>query len=160
MKNIVSILIAVLALTLGAQAQTFKAQPFVKGAATVALADNTSTNLPAAVYNDVALWANTDGTTPTVNITLTALATNASGSNTFTYVFRPISVSNYVDSVRLLTVTLANTNATLRTTLSTNVPADLIRGAKALRLVSVAVSDEGGNAAAITTGAWLTGFAP
>lgn len=160
MKHIL-ILIAILGLAFGASAQSYRPQPFIKGStSTIALADNTSTNLPASVYNDVSLWANPDGSVPSLNITLTALATNASGSNTFTFVFRPIHVSNYVDTVRLFTVTLPNTNSTLRTTMTTNVPTSLVQGAKSLRLVSVSTSDEAGNAAAITTGAWLTGFAP
>lgn len=159
-------LIAVLGLALATQAQELKPQNFLKASVgTLTLADNTSTNIPATAYNDAALWANKDGTPANVAVLVSVVATNAAGSNTFTFTFRPVhdvgtsSVSNVVDTVRSFAVALVATGTT-RATVATNVPVDLVRGVKALRLVSVATSDEAGNAAGMVATAKLVGHAP
>jgi len=166
MKNIVSIIIAVLALTLGAQAQELKTQNLVKSTVgTITLADNTTSNLASTVYSDVSLWANKDGTSANVALLVSVVATNAAGSNTFTFTLRPVhdvgtsTVNNTTDSVRSFAVALVATGTT-RATIATNIPTGLLQGAKGLRLVSVASSDEAGNATGMVATAKIVGFAP
>ena len=165
MKKLLTI-VAVLGLAFGAFAQELKPQNLVKASVgTLTLADNTTSNLTSTVYNDARLWANKDGTTANVALLFSVVGTNAAATNTFTFTVRPVhdvgttSVNDVTDSVRSFAVALVATGTT-RATIATNVPTALLQGVKALRLVSVATSDEGGNAAGMVATAKLVGFVP
>jgi hypothetical protein len=158
MKHIL-VLIAVLGLAFGVSAQVHKSQNFLKTpTATLTVADNTTTNLPATVYNDAAVYASL-GTPVPAAILVSVIGTNAAASNTFTFTFRTVPDGVVTDSVRSFVVTLA-ANGTNRASISTNLPSTLLPGVKAVRLVTVATSDEAGNATGMTASAKLLQFAP
>jgi hypothetical protein len=163
MKKYIVVLIAAFAVIVStAIGADFKAQNLVKTTAgTVSIADNTTTNLPAAVYSDAGLWVNPDGSTANVTLLMSLVGTNANSTNTFTFTLQTVpdgSLVTTTTTTNQFTATLKATGTT-RITEAMPIPAAKLVGAKAIRLVSVA-TDNKSTPGVTTATAKICGFVP
>lgn len=155
------LIIASLALCVPAFAQSPLAQSLIKPGVTAAIAAGVTTNLPASVRNDVALWANKDGTTANTSLLVSTVGTNALATNIITFTLQtvPDGVTVTTDAQNRFSFALTN-NGTTVTSISTNIPTATLQGSKAIRLVSIVTGANGAAGGSIFVTNKIVGFAP
>ena len=153
MKKILS-LIALVAFTITASAQSFVVQPAttndVGGLASIitGLADNTSTNIPMSVSKSVPIYPAPDGSfQATAGVFLSITGTNAGATNVFTVTLRPDYGSlggTNLSTTQSQTMTLMAGGAGTSSVVS-NLASATFSTAKAWRVTSISVADDAGS---------------
>lgn len=122
-----------------------------------------------SAIQDVALWADRDGSPPSANISVQLSGLNASFTNIFQLRFATIPArsasSSYppgffqpatsANGLFTFTITGNGTNAVV---LSTNLPTAILQGAQGLRLLEISSSNAGTNGT--VAGIFLNGYTP
>lgn len=117
------------------------------------------TNTQAII--DLPLWANRDGTVPVANVSIHLLGTDATGTNTLTFLFvgvpRGQGYSASTSSQNQWSVAVA-ANGTTDVILATNIPTANFQGCGAIRLKTVTSGAAGGTVQIRSVA--LNGFRP
>lgn len=123
----------------------------------------------ASAFSDVTLWADRDGSTPSVGISVDMFGLNASFTNiaTFRLAAVPASSESFdYQAVTFLAATAAQNqfvfqvtgNGTNHVVISTNFPSGVLQGARRLRLTAIEWTNAGTNGTVV--GTWLNGYKP
>ncbi len=128
------------------------------------IADNTTTNLPAAVYNDAPIPTNPDGSLANCGIFVSLLGAATDDTNTITFTLQSVVATGVSNAPTATTasqnrfVFIVNATAVTNTCVITNVPTSFLQGASHVRLNRLISSDAAGNTN-VTITAKLVGFA-
>lgn len=161
MKKYIVVLIAVLSLVFSASAADHKAQNLITSGGTITLAASVTTNLPVAVSRSAGLWVNPDGSNPNVSLMVSVVGTNANATNTIALTLYTVPDGSTVSTsdVNKFAVTVTG-NGTTAATVSTNIPAGALQGAKAIKLTSIVTGSSAGGGGSVTITPKIVGFVP